>query len=30
MSTTEGAAALQYSTTEGFEPLRAWVAERLL
>lgn len=23
-----GAAALQYSTTEGFAPLRAWVAER--
>jgi 2-aminoadipate transaminase len=26
---TDGAAALQYSTTEGFAPLRAWVAERL-
>jgi len=25
----EGAAALQYSTTEGFGPLRAWVAERM-
>jgi 2-aminoadipate transaminase len=25
----EGAAALQYSTTEGFGPLRAWVAARL-
>lgn len=26
---SEGPAALQYSTTEGFPPLRAWVAERL-
>lgn len=26
---TDGAAALQYSTTEGFAPLRAWVADRL-
>lgn len=25
----EGAAALQYSTTEGFLPLREWIAERL-
>ena len=25
----EGAAALQYSTTEGFAPLRAWIAERM-
>jgi 2-aminoadipate transaminase len=25
----DGAAALQYSTTEGFAPLRAWIAERL-
>lgn len=25
----EGASALQYSTTEGFGPLRAWVAERM-
>lgn len=25
----EGAAALQYSTTEGFAPLRAWIAEHL-
>jgi 2-aminoadipate transaminase len=25
----EGAAALQYSTTEGFGPLRAWIAERM-
>lgn len=25
----EGAAALQYSTTEGFSPLRAWIAERM-
>ena len=25
----EGAAALQYSTTEGFAPLRAWVADRM-
>ena len=26
---SDGPAALQYSTTEGFPPLRAWVAERL-
>jgi 2-aminoadipate transaminase len=25
----DGAAALQYSTTEGYEPLRAWVCEQL-
>ena len=25
----EGAAALQYSTTEGFAPLRAWIADRM-
>jgi 2-aminoadipate transaminase len=25
----EGAAALQYATTEGFAPLRAWIAERM-
>src|ERR1700674_1026262 len=25
----EGEAALQYGTTEGFTPLRAWIAERL-
>ncbi|MEZ4301802.1 MAG: PLP-dependent aminotransferase family protein [Polyangiaceae bacterium] len=25
----EGSAALQYSTTEGFAPLRAWIAARL-
>jgi 2-aminoadipate transaminase len=25
----EGAAALQYSTTEGYGPLRGWVAERM-
>ncbi len=24
----EGASALQYSTTEGYEPLRAWIAQR--
>jgi 2-aminoadipate transaminase len=26
---TDGAAALQYSTTEGYGPLRAWIAARL-
>lgn len=26
---TEGQAALQYSTTEGFEPLREWIANRM-
>jgi len=25
----DGAAALQYSTTEGFEPLRNWIAQRM-
>ncbi|MCD5003293.1 PLP-dependent aminotransferase family protein [Enterococcus saccharolyticus] len=25
----DGQAALQYSTTEGFEPLRAWIAQRM-
>ncbi len=27
--TTDGEAALQYSTTEGYQPLRAWIAERM-
>lgn len=29
MLETEGQAALQYSTTEGFEPLREWIANRM-